>query len=101
MADHPRMLKCSYADKYTVKSGRPPSCNSGIGCDACRAIYEAHIIARDRATRTSREVVARFMRDNGFATGHGDSIYDLLRELEWQVNELKRAAMATERHVTQ
>lgn len=43
----------------------------------------------DYAKRTARKIVARWMLTNGFATGHGDSLYDLLRELEGQVNELK------------
>lgn len=37
------------------------------------------------AKHTAREVVARWMTTNGFATGHGDTLYDLLYELEHQV----------------
>jgi hypothetical protein len=37
----------------------------------------------------ARERVAQWMIDNGFATGHGDSLEDLLRELQWQVTELR------------
>jgi hypothetical protein len=32
-------------------------------------------------------------RASGFATGHGDSIEDLLKELEWQVAERERTAV--------
>jgi len=34
-----------------------------------------------------REKVARWMIRRGYATGHGDSIEDLLTELDWQVQE--------------
>ena len=34
-----------------------------------------------------REKVARWMIKRGYATGHGDSIEDLLKELDWQVQE--------------
>jgi hypothetical protein len=33
------------------------------------------------------ELVASFMTRNGFATGHGDTIEDLLTEFQWQLNE--------------
>ena len=33
--------------------------------------------------------LAAWMISNGFAIGHGDSFDDLLKELTWQVNELK------------
>ena len=29
--------------------------------------------------------VAQWMMTKGYATGHGDTVEDLLRELEWQV----------------
>ena len=35
------------------------------------------------------EKVARWMIRNGYATGHGDTIEDLLTELEWQIAERK------------
>ena len=40
------------------------------------------------------EKVARWMIRNGYATGHGDTIEDLLTELEWQVAEREREACA-------
>jgi hypothetical protein len=36
-----------------------------------------------------REKVAQWMIENGFATGHGDTIDDLLKELTWQIAELR------------
>jgi len=41
-----------------------------------------------------RERVARWMIQRGYATGHGDSIEDLLEELEWQIRESEREAIA-------
>jgi len=34
-----------------------------------------------------REKVARWMMERGYATGHGDTIEDLLNELDWQIAE--------------
>lgn len=34
-----------------------------------------------------REKLALWMMGHGYATGHGDTIDDLLSELEWQINE--------------
>jgi hypothetical protein len=34
-----------------------------------------------------REKVAAWMIRSGYATGHGDTIEDLLQELEWQIAE--------------
>lgn len=39
-----------------------------------------------------REKVARWQIGSGYATGHGDTIEDLLVELEWQVREAEREA---------
>ena len=35
-----------------------------------------------------------WMMDKGYATGHGDSVVNLLQELEWQVTEREREACA-------
>ena len=34
-----------------------------------------------------REKLAAWMMRQGFATGHGDTVEDLLKELEWQIEE--------------
>ena len=34
-----------------------------------------------------REKVARWMMERSYATGHGDTIEDLLQELAWQIDE--------------
>ena len=41
-----------------------------------------------------REKVAAWMMRQGYATGHGDSTEDLLKELEWQIAEREREACA-------
>jgi SOS response regulatory protein OraA/RecX len=37
-----------------------------------------------------RESVANWLMRKGFATGHGDTIVDMIDELEWQVVEKER-----------
>jgi len=44
--------------------------------------------------KAEREKVAKWMTDHGYATGHGDTIEDLFKELEWQVAEREREACA-------
>ena len=41
-----------------------------------------------------REKLAAWMMRQGYATGHGDTIKDLLKELEWQIAEREREACA-------
>ena len=42
----------------------------------------------------SKEILAQWMIKHGYATGHGDTIEDLLTELEWQIREAEREACA-------
>ena len=37
-----------------------------------------------------REKLAAWMMAQGYATGHGDTVEDLLQELDWQVREQER-----------
>ena len=41
-----------------------------------------------------RNKLAAWMIERGYATGHGDTIKDLLKELEWQIKEHEREACA-------
>lgn len=41
-----------------------------------------------------RNKLAHWMMAQGYATGHGDTVEDLLKELEWQVRESERNACA-------
>lgn len=38
--------------------------------------------------------LAEWMIRNSLATGHGDTFHDMLQELEWQIEELRRHAQA-------
>ena len=42
-----------------------------------------------RAKESDRETLVVWMIENGFSTGHGDTIEDLLKELAWQLEELR------------
>lgn len=46
-----------------------------------------------------REKVAQWMISNGFATGHGDNIDDLMASLMWQVDEIKKQAGSLEKEL--
>ena len=48
----------------------------------------------EKAVAAEREKVAQWMMTKGYATGHGDSIEDLMKELEWQIRESEREACA-------
>ena len=41
-----------------------------------------------------RNQIAEWMMAKGYATGHGDSVEDLLTELEWQIRERQRNQLA-------
>lgn len=58
------------------------------------AIIEASQEAIDQARKEEREKVAKWMMDRAYATGHGDSIEDLLEELQWQLDERWQGAIA-------
>ena len=46
------------------------------------------------ARAAERNKVAEWMIAQGYATGHGETIEDLLKELDWQVRESEREACA-------
>lgn len=46
-------------------------------------------VAYDQGLDDSREMLADWMTSHGFATGHGDTLSELLSELSWQVQELR------------
>jgi len=58
---------------------------------------QGHASTRDAirwAMNQEREVVANWIMNKGFATGHGDDIVDLLDQLQWQIEEKEREACA-------
>jgi hypothetical protein len=72
----------------------------GVGMEATEYALEksshgkAFSYAWDAAVKAEREKVAAWMRSKSYATGHGDTTEDLLKELEWQVAEREREACA-------
>lgn len=60
---------------------------SGIKGSGIKGVrYEGQAVAV-----ADKEKLATWMIRNSFATGHGDTIDDLLTELTWQINELRDA----------
>jgi hypothetical protein len=51
-------------------------------------------MTREDIIRMAREEIAQWMIEHSYATGHGDGIEDLLKELEWQVAERERDGCA-------
>jgi hypothetical protein len=47
---------------------------------------------------TPEEILSRWMIEYGFATGHGETLVDLLVELSWQVLELRRSVARAPRY---
>ena len=62
-------------------SGSPRTPSTGRMIEKRLERFAALVAAEER------EKVARWMIRRGYATGHGDSIEDLLKELDWQVQE--------------
>ena len=56
--------------------------------DVIETVFNAFVAAAER------NACAQWMMARGFATGHGDTVADLLTELEWQVREREREACA-------
>ena len=59
------------------------------GIDETVWVFNDEAIERFAAlvAAAEREKVAAWMRARSYATGHGDTVEDLLKELEWQVAE--------------
>lgn len=47
------------------------------------------------ANKTHTAQLAEFMVEQGFATGHGDSVGHLLSEFSWQLAEMRTNEMAS------
>lgn len=56
---------------------------------------ERELAAANERARTDREALANLMLRHALATGHGDTIADLLRELDWQLAERDRDSALT------
>jgi len=58
-------------------------------------VYRSELEAAVKAAiEAERQKVAIWMIERSYATGHGDTTEDLLKELEWQVRESEREACA-------
>jgi len=64
---------------YCVIQPTDPSVVLPVGTALYRAPTEEHM--------SDKEKLAQWMIEKGYATGHGDTIEDLLQELEWQIAE--------------
>jgi hypothetical protein len=53
-------------------------------------------LVRHMVQNEIREDLARWMVQNSFATGHGDSIGSLLADLTWQVELLRQRVLQAE-----
>lgn len=58
----------------------------GLGKDREKFVYYLREFATLVAA-AERNKLAQWMIDRGYATGHGDTVEDLLQELEWQVKD--------------
>ena len=69
-------------------SGSPRTPSTGSMIEKRLERFAALVAAAER------EKVAAWMMARGYATGHGDSVEDLLQELDWQIREQEREACA-------
>lgn len=74
------------AERERLLSTEIHSCHADCQRFAC--------VQTRRAVEAEREKVAAWMIERSYATGHGDTTEDLLKELEWQVRESEREACA-------
>jgi len=52
------------------------------------------IAGYEAGAAAERAKVVEWMAERGYATGHGDTTEDMLKELEWQIAEREREACA-------
>ena len=57
-------------------------------------------IAKEMGT-SDKERLAIWMIEHGFATGHGDTLDDLLHEMSWQIAELRMDVGKKNRLITE
>lgn len=86
MSDIKERLRKTAACVYLAAEEGPATDISNTLIDG---VNEIERLERDLAQQQQREKLAAWMLAHGFATGHGDTLDDLLTELSWQVKELK------------
>ena len=80
MVDKDDMIKM--ANDAGIKGPAPARAGFKMYASPQRLLSFAALVAAQE-----REKVAAWMMQQGYATGHGNSIEDLLQELEWQIAE--------------
>ena len=76
-----------------IKMAREAGIKQAIETPHLLMVHELERFA-ELVAAVEREKVARWMTERGYATGHGNTIEDLLTELEWQIREQEREACA-------
>lgn len=92
-AENERLLEANPSAAYALEYA-----SLRIGLNSARAalaeaqeelrVCQQDAIRLQSALAEARESVAQWMLAHSFATGHGDTLDELLGELSWQVNEL-------------
>ena len=80
MVDKDDMIKM--ANDAGIKGPAPAKAGFKMYASPQRLLSFAALVAAQE-----REKVAAWMMQQGYATGHGNSIEDLLQELDWQIAE--------------
>lgn len=57
-------------------------------------VIEASIEAIKQARTEEKEKLSQWMMERSYSTGHGETIEDLLKELQWQLHERWQGAIA-------
>lgn len=70
-----------------------------IELEASIETVAAIIFLIEQAVKADREKLAAWMFKHHFATGHGDTLDDLLSELSWQIAELRLRTASTREEV--
>lgn len=92
-------VKLSWADIGVTSLPLPPIEKEPVawvqpnGEIVVRTDYGGRLYYSEQNVYTAQKV-AQWMIERSYATGHGDTIEDLLAELEWQVAEQEREACA-------
>jgi hypothetical protein len=81
----------TYHGDGNVGIGTPPGASAplvmGEPVERLRVMMSDQEPAAHVFAATERNKLAAWMMSQGYATGHGDSTEDLLKELEWQIEE--------------
>ena len=88
VGQHGIVTQCAAAIRYKKH-------DIGLSEERDRVWTQAHWTEYERSIAAAeREKAAAWMIARGYATGHGDSVEDLLQELDWQIREQEREACA-------